>query len=57
MTLNNKLIYEDKLELEPKYIENVMNFDQSKISEKIKENNKALLEIAKEVATEKGFFL
>lgn len=53
--LNNKLIYEDKLELDPKYIENLIHFDQNKLSEKVKENNKELLEIAKKVAKEKGF--
>ncbi|HDX1022633.1 TPA: hypothetical protein RNX26_001767 [Pasteurella multocida] len=53
--LNNKLIYEDKLELEPKYIENLIHFDQTKLSEKIKENNTSLIKLAKEVAQEKGF--
>ncbi|ARU64442.1 hypothetical protein BTV20_02440 [Histophilus somni] len=53
--LNNKLIYEDKLKLDPKYIENIIHFDQNKLSEKIRESNKVLLGIAKEVAQEKGF--
>lgn len=55
VAFDERVIHKEVLTFNPDYSENIMRYDQNNLPEKARENNRLLINIAKNVAKEKGF--